>query len=410
MPASRVARAACLRALARLSRLVPSSLDLGVIMAGIARAAAEFMQAPVVSFWMVDEATRTLTVKAFSNEAHARDFPVTTLDFGQGGVGWVAQHQRPLNVPDVFSDGRFHALDWWKRRRLSSFYAVPVIVDGAPLAVLALHGRRPFRFSADDRDLLESFVARASGALANARLLESAERRCRQAEALAEAERRYRLLFERNVAGVFRWTRDGRVLECNESVARILGYASREEVLAERTEIFWVDLADRDRLLARIDQDHPFSNEVRLRRKDGTEIWALVSITPVRECGTRWLDGVLLDITDRKRMEAAERALESLHSVSSLASAAAHEIYNPLTVVMGSLDLVARRVDDATVREWVDRGREAVRRIRDVVDRMSRISQLQLAQDAPGLPPMLDIRRSSAEPPASDVDRVKGAC
>ena len=52
-----------------------------------------------------------------------------------------------------------------------------------------------------------------------------------QASQLASTEQRYRLLFERSLAGVYRITLDGRILDCNDACARILGYASREELL-----------------------------------------------------------------------------------------------------------------------------------------------------------------------------------
>ncbi len=55
--------------------------------------------------------------------------------------------------------------------------------------------------------------------------------RRRQAEqALRASERRYRLLFEKNLAGILRSTLDGRVLECNEAFARMLGYDSSSEL------------------------------------------------------------------------------------------------------------------------------------------------------------------------------------
>ncbi len=53
----------------------------------------------------------------------------------------------------------------------------------------------------------------------------------RHDDALRSSERRYRLLFERNLAGLFRTTLDGRILDCNSAFARILGYPSREDVL-----------------------------------------------------------------------------------------------------------------------------------------------------------------------------------
>ena len=49
---------------------------------------------------------------------------------------------------------------------------------------------------------------------------------------LESSENRYRLLFERSLAGVYRSTIDGRMLDVNEACFRIFGYASREEHLA----------------------------------------------------------------------------------------------------------------------------------------------------------------------------------
>jgi len=49
---------------------------------------------------------------------------------------------------------------------------------------------------------------------------------------LESAEQRYRLLFERSLAGIIRTTLEGSILDCNQSCARILGYASREELMA----------------------------------------------------------------------------------------------------------------------------------------------------------------------------------
>jgi PAS domain-containing protein len=42
--------------------------------------------------------------------------------------------------------------------------------------------------------------------------------------AVRESEKQYRLLFERNLAGVLRTPLEGRILVCNEAAARILGY------------------------------------------------------------------------------------------------------------------------------------------------------------------------------------------
>src|SRR5262249_22669316 len=91
-----------------------------------------------------------------------------------------------------------------------------------------------------------------------ARLLPALERELREAEvrrqqrrAVAEliaSEDRYRLLFERNVAGILRSTVEGKILDCNAAFARILGHASVEEIEACSTWEFFHTRADRDRL------------------------------------------------------------------------------------------------------------------------------------------------------------------
>ena len=147
--------------LARLNQIVSSTLDMDAVLGEIARAAATLMEAPVVSFWFVDEATRTLEVRAFSEEGQCAEVPVKQMPFGQGGVGWVATHRCRLNIPDVFADSRFVAVDWWQARGLGSFLAVPVMLEDTLLAVLALHGRQPFRLELADEQLLDSFVVQA---------------------------------------------------------------------------------------------------------------------------------------------------------------------------------------------------------------------------------------------------------
>ena len=163
-------RAARLRTLSRVNRVVSSSLDEGEALGAIARAAAEITGAPFVSFWSADQTTRRLVLRAVSDERPGADLPFTSIDFGQGSVGWVAAEGRILDVTDVFADPRFDARAWWQGHGFTSFLGVPVVLDGSLLAVLALCGRRPFRFGADERELLESFVAQAAVAIRNTRL------------------------------------------------------------------------------------------------------------------------------------------------------------------------------------------------------------------------------------------------
>ena len=90
---------------------------------------------------------------------------------------------------------------------------------------------------------------------------------------LASSESRYRLLFERSLAGVYRTTIDGRILDVNEACFRIFGYASREEHLAHNAADVWFEHGFRDLR----------SEQIVFRRLEVTE-----SFCEHRECARDW--------------------------------------------------------------------------------------------------------------------------
>jgi len=183
-------RAARLRALSRVNQIVSSSLDEREVLGAIARAAAELTGASFVSFWVADEAERRLQLRAVSDERPGADLPFTSVEFGQGGVGSVAAECRMLEVPDVFADARFPGqMSWWQGHGFKSFVGVPVLLDGSLLAVLALCGRSAFRLGADERELLESFIAQAAVAFRNMRLYAESSLYARRLETLTGLSR-----------------------------------------------------------------------------------------------------------------------------------------------------------------------------------------------------------------------------
>jgi PAS domain S-box-containing protein len=127
--------------------------------------------------------------------------------------------------------------------------------------------------------------------------------------ALRELEECYRLLFEPNLTGVFRGTLlSRRLLDCNDAYARILGYASRQEVLnCGRLHDFY-DPAEFEIARARLLKEKALTNfEARFCRKDQTPVWALanVSLIEAREGEEPLVAGTLIDITEHKEAEQA---------------------------------------------------------------------------------------------------------
>jgi diguanylate cyclase (GGDEF)-like protein/PAS domain S-box-containing protein len=135
--------------------------------------------------------------------------------------------------------------------------------------------------------------------------------RVRAEEALRRSETRYRMLYERNPAGFFRSTPDGRILECNQAFARMYGFASPAEALESHAADLYPTEADRALYLERLLKERTIVNqETRGRRRDGELIWILESCSLSEEPGRMpVIEGTCVDITDRKR---AEEAIEHL--------------------------------------------------------------------------------------------------
>ena len=113
-----------------------------------------------------------------------------------------------------------------------AWLGVPLQRSGKTFGVLVVQSYDPrFRYDEADRDLL-SFVSQ--------HIAVALERR-RAQDAIRESEERYRLLFERNFAGVYRMTLIGRILECNDALARIFGYGSREELVDRDMAVLYPD-------------------------------------------------------------------------------------------------------------------------------------------------------------------------
>src|SRR5260370_2854421 len=231
--------------------------------------------------------------------------------------------------------------------------------------------------------------------------------RARAAAALLESERRLAEFFENaeaeffeNAAMGLHWIGpDGTILRANQAELDLLGYAS-EEYVGHHIAEFHVDPELITEILTRLGRGETVDAwEARMRARDGSINDVLISSNLL------WKYGPLLHtpsltraITERRRMEEARRQAELLQHLASLAHAAAHEINNPLAVIYGQVDLIARTTGPET-KPRIAACREAIARIAEILDRMNSLAQLQLSQDWPAdLPPMLDLKASSAAP------------
>jgi PAS domain S-box-containing protein len=157
------------------------------------------------------------------------------------------------------------------------------------------------------------------------------------------AERRFNEVFDQTIIG-FSTTRlaDGRMLRCNEVCAKLFGYDSAAEFIADQPRGLWWDPRDREKMIERFRETSVIRNlEARLRRKDGTPFWVLVNLTRREgDDGEPIIENVFFDISERKSLEQQLWQAQKLDALGSLAGGVAHDFNNLLTAIIGYADIL----------------------------------------------------------------------
>ena len=213
------------------------------------------------------------------------------------------------------------------------------------------------------------------------------ERR-RHEETLRQSEERFRLLVEAvKDYAIYLLDPEGRVVSWNPGAERINGY-SAAEVIGQHFRLFYPEEARRRRWpeqqLAAAREHGRYEDESPRVRKDGQIFWAHVVMTPVLDAAgeLRGFAKVTRDLTDRKRIEALEKAERQ---TSEFLAMLAHELRNPLAPISNALNLLARKPTSDPAELWV---REVLARqtgqmtrlVDDLLD-VSRISRAAVVLD-----------------------------
>ncbi len=202
-------------------------------------------------------------------------------------------------------------------------------------------------------------------------------------EDLKRAEKKYRDIFEQSIEGIFQTTADhSRFITVNPSLAQILGFSSPDELLESVSNI------SSQLFLSAEDWQHyrrEFSAEGRLvgfetglRRRDGQAIWVSISVRRALDSDGQHVhdEGFIVDITERRQRERAEREKEAAEAAnrakSEFLAKMSHEIRTPLNAIMGFTEILESGLEDQQTRHYAQIIKEAggnlLQLINDILD------------------------------------------
>ncbi len=128
-------------------------------------------------------------------------------------------------------------------------------------------------------------------------------------ESLAQAEQRFRHIFENASEGIFQSTRSGRYLAANQSLARMYGYTSPDELIADLSDLdrrLYVDPNRRNEFLRQMKASGQVVNfESEVYRRDGSRFWISENAHEVWDAQGHFVcyEGTVQDISERKHYQ-----------------------------------------------------------------------------------------------------------
>ncbi len=253
----------------------------------------------------------------------------------------VFKEQRPILVGDL---GAIQDTFSAKSRQVAnqvgskSLICIPIVYERHSLGIMAvdnLKSKRPLRKS--DVNLLMGVAAQTAVSIFSAMAFKR----------LRDSESKYRSLYENAPHAYISIDADsGEILNCNPAAEKLLGY-SREEMLGWRWTRFAADkvasLAHVRRVSHVLQQGGSVSNEeLELVRSDNEPVWVSLSLVPFRDARGLIVEGrcIMVDITERKRLEEKLRHAQKMEAIGTLAGGVAHDLNNILSGIVSYPELL----------------------------------------------------------------------
>ena len=334
----------------------------------------------------------------------------TVVGGGRSQAGFTLLSSEPVVVEDLRTEARFEVPTHLLESGLRSGMTVIIHGRDRPFGSFGVHSRRVRKFAKEDVDYFQ----------AAANVIASAIERRHTEEDLRRSEASFRSLIEHSPEAIL-VSRDRIICYVNQALVAYLGYATPADLLG-RSAYEIVHPEDRGLVAGRLrsidDTGSPaVPREIRFVRRDGAAVVAESIGVPVVFDGRPAIAAMIRDVTERRKLEARLHLNDRLASLGTLAAGVAHEINNPLTYVLGNLDLMrgavaelrearrdltfgspsaARRVDERLddLVKLAEEARNGGEKVRSIVSDLKRFSRGD-GQEAPQAVDVREVLRSA---------------
>jgi PAS domain S-box-containing protein len=307
----------------------------------------------------------------------------------RGNVGGLAEElNATVYVEDTLSDPNSDT-SIQERVGMRSLITAPLHRDGTVVGILATMARKPTAFDALAVETVTLMAEFASAVIRNAEelevrksLVEHLEQQGREVE---ESEERFRSAFFASSIGMSLTDLNGRLVMVNDTLADLLGYEPAELVDMQSAALLHSDDLPAVEALTtelRAGQRNQWTRELRVRRKDSSELWIRLSTSIVRDyAGTpvRFVQHVE-NISERRELEQQLMHAQKMEAVGRLAGGVAHDFNNLLTAISGYTQFLIDGLDDEKLLRHAEEIKRASARATSLTGQLLAFSRRQVMQ------------------------------
>ncbi len=314
-------QARVMTALANSAIAITGSLELNEVLQRILQQTSQALQVDTVSLALIEPHPHEVVFKASTGKQSDKVVGVR-LKIGQGIAGWVAQHGEGAIVNNVKEDKRFYnGVDKHTGFKTKAIACAPMRWRGEVIGVLEALNPTSGSFDPDALNVLTGIGSLAGTAIRHAQLFED----------LQAAHQRYHELFEDSIDAIFITDWEGRIVEANhqaEQIASISAVKLRDSFLQSLSVVNQDALGDN---FSELSTRKTIDYEATLQTEFGHTIPVHVYVRQVMIDNLSYLQWILHDITERKRLETLRNDLISMIY---------HDLRSPLANIVSSLDVL----------------------------------------------------------------------